>query len=242
MGNKAPTTTTATAAQAQAKRDADKYCTCTFDPKDVLSTQARLVGVSVGVSVGVLPKNKANEVALQQEVAAAINTVVGFKNLPKFYDVGPLLKNPTLLLQAMQLAAAAVDMFSPTHIAGVDARGFVFGPLIAQVLRLPFVMIRKKGKLPNEAAVSDAYAKEYAAHDGLEQLAMQRGSVGKGDRVVVVDDICATGSTLVSCEQIVTKLGAEVVCHSCVVHIEALGAQKRLRAPVFHVVPEEMLK
>lgn len=178
---------------------------------------------------------------VHRAIADAIDTVVGFKQLPKFYDVGPLLKDPGLLRQAMAIAAVNVQRFEPTHVAGVDARGFVFGPLIAQILKLPFVMIRKKGKLPNEAAVSDAYAKEYAAQDGLEQLAMQEGSVKKGDRVVVVDDICTTGSTLVSCEQVVSQLGAEVVCHSCLVHMKDLGAQKRLRARVFHVVPEKML-
>ncbi len=173
----------------------------------------------------------------EEAVVASIRVVTGFKNLPKFFDVGPLLQDPALLAWCTATMAWSVRHMAPTHVAGVDARGFIFGPLVAMHLGLPFVMVRKRGKLPDEAAVSAAYAKEYAEADGLEQLAVQAGAVSMGDRVVVVDDVVATGSTLAAAENVLTQLGAAVVAHVCVVHMRGLGAAARVRAPIFAAVP-----
>jgi len=174
-----------------------------------------------------------------EDAACLIRTVCGFKNLPKFYDIGMLLEDAPLLAWTCAAMAWRVRACRPTHIAGVDARGFIFGPLVAMHLGLPFLMIRKRGKLPNEAAVSDAYAKEYAEVDGTEQLAVQAGAVGPGHRVAVVDDVVATGSTLVAAESVLRQLGATVVAHACVVQLAALGAAGRLTAPVFAAVDED---
>jgi adenine phosphoribosyltransferase len=76
----------------------------------------------------------------------------------------------------------------PTHIAGFDARGFIFGPPIALALKLPFVMIRKAGKLPGVLVSSGKYVTEYS----VDETVMRLGSVKAGDRVVLVDDLIAT--------------------------------------------------
>ena len=173
----------------------------------------------------------------QREAASKV-VVVSFKKLKKFYDFGQLLQSPKLFAWACAAMAWRVQSCRPTHIAGVDARGFIFGSVVANALGLPFVMIRKQGKMPNTAAVSTKYEKEYAETDGQDQLCVQ--NVNKDERFAVIDDVVATGSTLLASEQILQALGARVVAHACVVHITELGATQRLTAPIFSVIPEEL--
>lgn len=177
--------------------------------------------------------------ALLKRVAALVPPV-RFRGLERFYDIGPLLRDNAALMFAAEYLASQIEPFHPTAIAGVDARGFLFAPLIAMVLGLPCVMIRKQGKLPNEAAVSSGYEKEYA-EKSLERLAMQTGSIGEADRVVIVDDIIATGGTLVACKQVVEAMGASVAAHCCIVHIVGLGAAKKLKAPIVDLVSERLI-
>lgn len=171
---------------------------------------------------------------------ASLVPPVEFRGLKRFYDIGPLLKNWSMLMTSMEILAERVKRFHPTTIAGVDARGFIFGPLIASHLALPFVMIRKQGKMPNEAAVSKGYDKEYK-EVRQDRLAMQHGSIGAGDRVAVVDDIIATGGTLVACEQVIKAMGAEVAAHCCIVYLDQLGAARRLNAPIVDLVSEQKI-
>ena len=101
-------------------------------------------------------------------------------------------------------------------IAGLDARGFILGPPIALALKKPFIMMRKKGKMPNSVQ-SDAYQTEYGGREGMT---VQRDKIKKGDRVLVIDDLVATGGTLSSAISLVHMLGGNVVECACVVELK----------------------
>jgi len=109
------------------------------------------------------------------------------------------------LLVARYKAAGAAGK-GPTHIAGFDARGFIFGPPVALALGIPFVLIRKAGKLPGVLVSSGEYVTEYSK----DETVMRLGSVGPGDRVVLVDDLIATGGTALAGFDLVDSLGATV--------------------------------
>jgi len=156
---------------------------------------------------------------------ASVTPYFPFKGIERFYDIGGFLKDP----EAFQLA---IDVFVERYkdkkidcIVGVDARGFVLGPPIALALKVPFVMLRKKGKMPN-AITGKEYSKEYAGNDSLS---IPRGSVQPGDRVVVIDDLVATGGTLVASVDLVKTLGGEVVECACVVELKFLNAAQKFK-------------
>lgn len=101
-------------------------------------------------------------------------------------------------------------------IAGLDARGFVLGPPIALAMKKPFVMMRKGGKMPNTVKSTD-YDMEYGRRSGLT---VQRDKIKEGDRVLIIDDLVATGGTLSSAISLVKLLGATVVECACVVELK----------------------
>lgn len=101
-------------------------------------------------------------------------------------------------------------------IVGLDARGFVLGPPIALAMKKPFVMMRKKGKMPNTIE-SSAYDTEYGSRSGLT---VQRDKIRAGQRVLIIDDLVATGGTLSSAVSLVKMLGATVVECACVVELK----------------------
>jgi adenine phosphoribosyltransferase len=116
-------------------------------------------------------------------------------------------------------------------IAGLDARGFILGPPIALALKKPFVMIRKSGKLPN-ATTGQEYHKEYKeAHvQGAEVLCVSRTVSSLGTRALVIDDLIATGGTLIAACDLLTSIGATVVECACIVELLALGGAEKLKA------------
>jgi adenine phosphoribosyltransferase len=128
-------------------------------------------------------------------------------------------------------------------IAGFDARGFILGPPIALALKKPFIMLRKKGKMPNSIAGTE-YGKEYA---GKDVLTIPRGSVAKGDRVLLIDDLVATGGTLSAGIELVKQLKGVVVECACIVEIKFLNARKKLDGlghkdvPVWALMDESIL-
>ncbi|XP_077455914.1 adenine phosphoribosyltransferase [Stigmatopora argus] len=142
-----------------------------------------------------------------------------FPDFPKqgilFRDICPLLKDPTALTSVIDLFEEHVinKNWEVDVIVGLDARGFLFGPLLAQRLGVGFVMIRKKGKLPG-ATVSVAYDLEY----GKAEAEIQEDAVTPGQKVVLIDDLLATGGTLFAACELMKKLHAEI--QGCLVIIE----------------------
>jgi len=154
------------------------------------------------------------------------------KDVPRFYDISSLTENPKLFqatVDALVHRYKAMGDKAPTHILGFDARGFLLGTPIALGLGIPFVMLRKKEKSPGLLVKSTPYAKEY--HEESEDTMVIRvGSIGKGSRVVLVDDLIATGGTALSGFELVHAVGATVVDFCSIIAIPFLEGIKKIRA------------
>uniref|UniRef100_A0A6Q2ZIR6 Adenine phosphoribosyltransferase n=1 Tax=Esox lucius TaxID=8010 RepID=A0A6Q2ZIR6_ESOLU len=151
-----------------------------------------------------------------------------------FRDICPILKDPGAL-------TAVIDLFEEhvrqTHhqvelIAGLDARGFLFGPLLAQRLGVGFVLIRKKGKLPGRT-VSVPYTLEY----GQAEVEMQEDAVAPGQKVLLIDDLLATGGTLSAACELLRKNKAELLGCVVVIEMKDLHGSERIKpATVFSLI------
>ena len=137
-----------------------------------------------------------------------------------FYDISTLLNHAEAWRATVDRMAEAAASFRPHLLAGIESRGFIFAAPIAYRLGLGFVMVRKVGKLPG-AVISHCYDLEY----GSDTLQVADGLVERGTRVVLVDDLIATGGTARASVQLLGKIGAEVV--GAVFLIELLGLRGR---------------
>jgi adenine phosphoribosyltransferase len=140
-----------------------------------------------------------------------------------FRDITPLLRHPAAFDQALDHMAAYVASRSPTSLVAIESRGFLFGSPIADRLNLPFVPVRRPGKLPS-ARMSVEYTLEY----GAGQLDIHIDSLTSNDRVVVVDDLIATGGTAEGATRLVEMLGAQVVGIAFLIELTALNGRSRL--------------
>jgi adenine phosphoribosyltransferase len=148
-----------------------------------------------------------------------------------FQDITPVLRNGALFRQVTEAMAAPFKNAGITHVLGIEARGFILGGPVATMLGAGFVPARKPGKLPWEC-LRESYDLEY----GQDALEAHRDSWTHGARVVVVDDVLATGGTARAAGELARALGAEVAGWTFLLEIGALaGGQKLERAP-FHVV------
>lgn len=148
-----------------------------------------------------------------------------------FKDITPILadaKAMALIYEA--LAAPYVNLEQPvSKVLGIESRGFIFGTPLAHRLGAGFVPVRKPGKLPWKT-VSESYALEY----GEDTIELHEDAVTPGERVVIVDDLLATGGTLSAAVRLARRLGAEVVGCSVLVELGFLGGRKRLEAVEIH--------
>lgn len=148
--------------------------------------------------------------------------ILEVKDFPKpgigFKDITPVLEDPSLYnIVINDLVSWAKDR-RPQIIAGIESRGFLFAAPVAHRLGLGLAVIRKKGKLPRECVCVKA-PNEYA----VEYFEMHKDSVKKGQRVLIIDDLIATGSSTVSAIDLVKKIGGEVVGFAAVVELLFLG-------------------
>jgi len=154
----------------------------------------------------------------------------------QFRDITPLLQNP-------QVFRVLIDTFvhrymdpalKPTVVAGLDARGFIIGSVVAYQLGVGFVPIRKKGKLPF-TTVEETYELEY----GSATVELHTDAVKPGDRVLLIDDLIATGGTMMAGKKLLEKLGATIVEGAAIVDLPELGGSDRLKdsgLPLFTLV------
>merc|ERR550514_441374 len=177
--------------------------------------------------------------AAAREMAALI-PYYPFKGIDRFYDIGGLLAHPDKFDQMCETFAARYRAMGLTHICGFDARGFLFTP-VAIKLGIPFVMLRKKGKMPNTIS-STPYTKEYA---GVSEICITRGSVGPGARVLLIDDLIATGGTLCAGIELIKACGGTVASCGCMVELVFLEGRKKCLAAgaedVWSFISEDML-
>lgn len=140
-----------------------------------------------------------------------------------FRDITPLLRDPTAFRQAITQLAEPFRDSGVTAIVAAEARGFIFACPLAIELNCGFVPVRKPGKLPH-----DTHAFDYDLEYGSDRLEMHVDGVGPGDKVLVVDDLLATGGTVDACVQLVEKTGAEVVGCGFLIELVALGGRARI--------------
>jgi adenine phosphoribosyltransferase len=157
------------------------------------------------------------------------DSVRTIKDYPKpgilFRDITTLLGEPRAFRRAVD---ELVQPFSGTKIdkvAGMEARGFILGGAVAHQLSAGFVPIRKKGKLPF-TTVSIAYSLEY----GVDEMEMHTDAIVKGERVILVDDLIATGGTAEGAVKLLQQMGAEVVAACFVIDLPELGGAKKIEA------------
>ncbi|ORX68399.1 adenine phosphoribosyltransferase [Linderina pennispora] len=150
-----------------------------------------------------------------------------------FRDIFPIFHHPAAvecLVEHFVERIRSLDKRADV-IVGLDARGFLFGPLIALKLNVPFVPVRKQGKLPGNV-VSATYVKEY----GPDVFDMQADSIKKGQNVVIVDDLLATGGSCKGAEDLVAKLQGNVILNAFVIKLVGLEGDKKLRAPTYALI------
>lgn len=161
---------------------------------------------------------------LQEQVLFNLKDVPDF---PKpgivFKDIMPLFRDPNLTKEIAQTMAKQVEHLKPTIIAGIESRGFLLGPLIAQELNIPFICVRKKGKLPGRT-ISVSYDLEY----GNAEIEIQENAVSSSDRILIHDDVLATGGTAEACKLLLEKAHAEVVGYLFLLEIKFLGGAKKI--------------
>lgn len=134
-----------------------------------------------------------------------------FPGVPRFYDISGMTQNPEVFQLCIDVFVKRYAAMDVDAIAGLDARGFVLGPPIALALKKPFIMIRKKGKLPN-AVTGQEYRKEYegANANGGDELCISRTAIQPGARILVIDDLVATGVCIIMYYGLCTICAASV--------------------------------
>ncbi|MGR9090261.1 MAG: adenine phosphoribosyltransferase [Gammaproteobacteria bacterium] len=158
------------------------------------------------------------------------------RDVPDFPEPGIIFKDLTpVLANGPALARVTAELARPYHhtgitaVAGMEARGFIFGALVAQALDVGFIPLRKPGKLP-AASHSVSYDLEY----GSASLEMHTDAVGPGDRVLMVDDLIATGGTAAASCELVTRAGAAVAACAFVIELDFLNGRKQLHNTPVH--------
>ncbi|MEX3956571.1 adenine phosphoribosyltransferase [Trinickia sp. EG282A] len=151
----------------------------------------------------------------------------------QFRDITPLLQRPKTLRILIDLFIERYVEAKLDYVAGLDARGFIIAPIVAYELNIGFIPIRKIGKLPYKT-VSESYALEY----GTATVEIHEDACGAGDRVVILDDLIATGGTMMAGKRLLERLGAVVVEGAAIIDLPDLGGSKLLREnglPLFTV-------
>jgi adenine phosphoribosyltransferase len=144
-----------------------------------------------------------------------------------FYDISTLLRHPDAWQVTMGRLAKSISAWRPDVLAGIESRGFLTAAPLALKLGCGFVMVRKKGKLPG-ATIRHDYTLEY----GSDSIEIQADAIEPGQRVVIMDDLLATGGTAGAAVELFRKVGAEVVGVSAIIELTFLHGRDKLDVPV----------
>lgn len=140
-----------------------------------------------------------------------------------FYDITTLLKDKAGFSRLIDYMNEQTEVIQADLVAGIEARGFIFGPALAYSMKAGFVPIRKPNKLPAETEVT-TYELEY----GTDSLEIHKDAVQAGDRIIIADDLLATGGTALAAAKLVERCGGVVVGFTFVVELEFLNGRNRL--------------
>lgn len=149
-----------------------------------------------------------------------------------FRDITTLLKEPAALVSAVNQMQATIETLEFDFIAGAESRGFLFSMPIAYNMKKGFIPIRKEGKLPAETL-----KKKYSLEYGSATIEMHKDAILPGQKVVIIDDLLATGGTAKAMADLIAEAGGEVVAFSFLISLEELGGSKLLEGyPVFSLL------
>jgi adenine phosphoribosyltransferase len=148
-----------------------------------------------------------------------------------FYDISTLLANPQAWRAMVEELAEAVRPMQPDILVGIESRGFLVAAPLAYALGSGFAMLRKKGRLPGRTA-RYTYDLEY----GSDTIEIQEDAIAPGQRVVVLDDLIATGGTLQAAVELVRRQGGSVEGAACIIELAFLGGRRRLGVPLAAII------
>lgn len=174
-----------------------------------------------------------------QERTVILDSIRDIHDFPKpgivFKDITTLLSNKDAFALLMKHLNERYSSYKLTHVAGIDARGFIFGAALAQMLNVGFVPIRKKGKLPY-TTVSEKYALEYGVDE--VEVHIDAFSNVENPRVLLIDDLIATGGTAYAAASLINKVGATCVEACFIMGLDFLNGQSKLSevVPVYTVI------
>ncbi|SUT91226.1 adenine phosphoribosyltransferase [[Actinobacillus] rossii] len=165
---------------------------------------------------------------MKKQLELIKNSIKSIPNYPKegilFRDITSLTSVPEAFGATVHLIADQFKNQGITKIIGTESRGFIFGAPVAVALGLPFILVRKPGKLPREV-ISQEYQLEY----GEDRLEIHADAISAGDNVLIIDDLLATGGTVEACIKLVKRLGGDVKHAAFVISLPDLGGEDRLR-------------
>jgi len=148
-----------------------------------------------------------------------------------FYDISTLLAHAEAWRETVRRLVAGVEPYRPELLVGIESRGFLVAAPLAYALGCGFAMIRKRGKLPG-TTIPLTYDLEY----GTDTIEIQEGAVAPGQRVVVLDDLLATGGTMNAAINLVRKVGGICSGTACIIELSFLGGRQRLDTPVHSIL------
>jgi adenine phosphoribosyltransferase len=151
-----------------------------------------------------------------------------------FYDISTLIAHGAAWKETVNRLVTAVTPLEPELLVGIESRGFLVAAPLAYLMGTGFTMVRKKGKLPGNT-INHTYQLEY----GIDVVEIQSDAIRPGQRVVVLDDLLATGGTMHAAVDLLRKVGANVVGVACVIELTFLGGRDRLDVPVSSIVSYE---
>src|SRR5208282_2210904 len=163
--------------------------------------------------------------ATPQEIAAAIRNVPDFPKAGiQFKDITPVLADARLFAGAIDLLTEKFKPGSVDAVVGIDARGFIFAAAAALRLKAGFVPVRKKGKLPFQT-----HEQNYDLEYGMNSIAIHTDAVKPGSRVLLIDDLLATGGTAAAAASLLQKVGAEILEISFLIELRFLAGREKLK-------------
>ena len=148
-----------------------------------------------------------------------------------FYDISTLIGNPQAWTYAIDELEKIVSEWKPDILAGIESRGFLISAALSDRMGIPMTMIRKKGKLPGEV-ISHEYDLEY----GSDTIEIQSDAIKPGQRVVILDDLLATGGTLVASGDLLNSVGADIIGCAVIIELDSLKGKENLSFPLKSVV------
>lgn len=163
------------------------------------------------------------------------NYIATVPDFPKpgvlFYDISPLMSNAGAWRETIMRLKRAIEPHQPQQLAAIESRGFLLAAPLALELNCGFFMVRKKGKLPG-----DRIAHHYDLEYGSATLEIQTNAVKPGERVVILDDVLATGGTMAATITLLQQIHADVRAAACLMELSFLGARSRIKLPLTSIL------